>query len=175
MVWFLAGFAVLVAWIVFKTRQAGSPQVSDAALASARPLARISRDSPGPGWQKLGSRTTTRGLDIRFDADDDPEAEATHILESAPSRTGAMFAPRHPVRLTGDWSEHHVHTRGYVARIRLRGTGQAVGRQVMFMMKVAGNGEPWGVTLENDDDREPAMGDWIEVESVEVLKLRESP
>ena len=64
-----------------------------------------------------------------------------------------------------------MHTAGYVFQIRLRGTGQVVGRQMRIQMMVDGDGKPVGGRIENDDDTRAAVGDWIEVASAEVLEI----
>jgi hypothetical protein len=55
--------------------------------------------------------------------------------------------------------------------VRLRGTEPVVGREVKIQMHVEGPGKPICGRVENDDDHRPAVGGWIEFESVEVLRV----
>lgn len=169
---FFAVFGLIVIWLVLQARKAGPRTLSDNLLARGRTLVRVDRNAPGPGWGKLGSKTTTRGLDVRFDHDDDPQAEATlFVQEGAGDGSTSTLANRITVDLEDEFVTHHVHTAGFVFRIRLRGTGQVVGRQTRIQMVVDGKGQPVGGRMENDDDTRAAVGEWIEVESAEVLKI----
>lgn len=169
---FLAAFALMVVWLVFQARKAGPRQVGERALERSRAIVSASRDAPDPGWGGLGSKTTVRGLDVLFDHDDDPQAEATLFVPGRetdrPTRT---LANRMTVDLTHEWSTHHVHTSGYAFRVRLRGQGAVIGRQTRIQMVVDGEGEPLGGRIENDDDTRAAVGDWIEVECAEILEV----
>ena len=136
-------------------------------------MVKITVRSPGNGWQKLGSKTTARGLDLKFDADDDPQAEAmipVPDLDAARSSNG--LANRLTITLSDQFESHHVHTGGYVFRVRLRGSGKIIGKEVLLKMVInPRSGEPIGGMLENDDDTDAAVGDWIEVESAEILSV----
>lgn len=169
---FFAVFGLMVLWLVFQARRAGPRQLKDELLRRGRPIVSATREDPGPGWAGLGSKTTANGLDLRFDHDDDPQAEATLFV---PGREGdrptASLANRITVDLEQDWETHHVHTSGYAFQVRLRGTGAVVGRQTRIQMVVDGKGDPVGGRIENDDDTRAAVGDWIEVESAEVLRI----
>lgn len=168
---FLVAFGLVVFWLVLQARKAGRRTLPESLLARGRTVMRVDRDAPGPGWGKLGSKTTVRGLDVRFDHDDDPEAEATLLVSTEMGTTTSALANRVTVDLEEEFATHHVHTAGYAFRIRLRGTGQVIGRQTRIQMVVDGNGDPVGGRMENDDDTRAAVGDWIEVESAEVLKI----
>jgi hypothetical protein len=65
-----------------------------------------------------------------------------------------------------------VHTGGFVFRVRLRGAPGAVGKEVRLLMLVDGRGNAWAARMENDDDDPAALGDWIEIEWVEILDCR---
>lgn len=88
----------------------------------------------------MGQKTTARGLDIKFDHEDDPWAEATLLASGVREPLRNTLAHRFTVRLGGDFETHHVHTSGHVFRVRLRGTGSVVGKDVLILMKVAGDG-----------------------------------
>ena len=132
----------------------------------------MTRDEPGGGWQHLGKKTTARGLDLKFDHDDDPWAEAILLAPGVGEPRRNTLAHRLTVRLGSDFATHHVHTSGYAFRVRLRGTGLVVGKEVLIMMKVDRDGSPYGATIENDDDTDAAVGDWIEIEWAEILRVR---
>lgn len=167
-------FAVVVAlavlYLIVQVRKSGPAQLSDSELSLARVVHRWTRDHPGDGWQGLGSRTSAEGLNLRFDADDDPEAEATLILPGAKGDSGMCNMTT--VRLGADFETFHTHTAGHVFRIRMRGTGTVVGREVRLLMKVGAGGQPYGGRIENDDDIDAAVGGWIEVEWAEILRTR---
>lgn len=168
---FASAFVLLVVYIMAKTAQAGPLQLSEAEIESATPILRVTAQQPGPGWQELGSRTSAQGLNLKFDHDDDPEAEATILVPNAPRSRGSMFSPRLTVRLGSDFETFHVHNRGWVFRASVRGTGRTIGKEVLAMMKVRGNGSAYGATIENDDDTDAAVGDWIEFAWAEILHL----
>ena len=48
-----------------------------------------------------------------------------------------------------------------------------VGREVRIQMVVDRDGRPVGGRMENDDDTDAAVGDWIEVEWAELLRVRD--
>ena len=168
---FLVLFAVLVAYLVVQAKRAGPRQLPGLDLERAILVRSATREDPGSGWSQLGSKTTARGLDLKFDHDDDPQAEASFFVEAGPGRTGSSLANRMTVRLGPDFETHHVHTRGYVFRVRLRGTEPVMGKEVRIQMHVGGDGRPIGGRVENDDDTDAAVGGWIEVASVEVLRV----
>jgi hypothetical protein len=167
---FLALFALLVIYLIFQTKRAGPRQLDEMKLARAITVAKATRSDPGHGWSGLGSKTTAEGLRLRFDHDDDPQAEATFLADPSRPRQGNTLAHSLTVRLGSDFETHHVHTRGYVFRVRIRGTDPVVGKEVRIKMHVANDGTPYGGRIENDDDTDAAVGGWIEFEEVEVLK-----
>lgn len=169
---FVALFFLVVAYLVIQTRRAGPPQLTEGELESATVVASATRDAPGPGWTELGSKTTADGLRLRFDHDDDPQAEALFPADPGGATKTSSLAHKRTVRLGADPETHHVHTRGYVFRVRMHGTGAVIGKQVQIQMRVAGDGTPIGGQIENDDDTDAAVGDWIEIEKVEILRVR---
>jgi hypothetical protein len=171
---FASLFALFVLYLVVQTRKAGPQQVSEVALARAITVARATAEEPGNGWSALGSRTSADGLRLRFDHDDDPQAEATFLVDPAGCAKANTLSHRMTVRLGADYESFHVHTRGHAFRVRMRGTGAVVGKEVCIMMRVRGDGTPLGGKVENDDDTDAAVGDWIDFESVEVLDVRRS-
>jgi len=162
---------LLITHMVVQAKRAGPPQLLDADLARARVIASATADAAGHGWSNLGSKTTADGLKLKFDHDDDPQAEATFLVDPAVTKKRNSLSLRNTVRLGSDFQTHHVHTRGYVFRVRMRGTGPVVGKQVKLLMHVEGNGTPFGGGVENDDDTDAAVGGWIEFEKVEVLRV----
>lgn len=167
---FVAVFGLMVLAIARQAKRAGPRHVSDDVLARAKVIVRSTATDPSPGWGELGSKTTAEGLKLRFDADDDPQAEAKFFAGEARA-AGNRFAHSQTLTLSSEFTTEHIHTAGYVFRVRLRGTGATVGKQVDMKMMVLSNGEPWAGLIENDDDRDPAMGDWIEFEFVEILEV----
>ncbi len=169
------GFALFVILLVVGGSKAGPRSVDEDRLATARPVLRLTRDAPGHGWQVLGSHTEARGLDLRFTDDDDPRAQAWLLLGDRTKAPGTYIANRQDATLTDEFTAHHVHAAGYVFRASLRAGEPAVlGRTVVLEMAMGGKGKAVGASIENDDDRDPAMDGWIEVESLEILKLREA-
>ena len=168
----LALFVLFVVYMVVQAKRAGPKTLSDHELRRARVVERATRDDPGAGWQEPGAATTVNGLDLKFDHDDDPKAEASFFVgnHGERRRRGTLALPL-TVRLKADFETHHVHTRGWIFRVRLRGTGGVVGKEVRLGMHVTGNGVPHCGRVENDDDTDAAVGDWIEFESVEVLQV----
>jgi len=169
----IAVIAIGVFRAVRTVKRLGKSTVSEAIIEAGRPLLRAHRDLEGARWDALGSATEARGLDLRFSADDDPAAEATIRLPEAPEKPRASTSLVKRVTLTGDWRTEHVHTGGYVFRLRLRGAPGVVGKVVRLQMRVDGEGNPWAGRIENDDDDPAAVGDWIEIEWLEILDVRE--
>jgi hypothetical protein len=168
---FFLVFGLMVLWLVVKAMKAGPRQVSDTDLDRARPLVRITTDAPGDGWQNLGSRTQADGISLRFDHDDDPQAEATLLVPERERGGPSSFGHVLTVRLTNTFETHHVHASGFVFRVRLRGDATVAGKEVRIQMKVSGGKRPYGGQIENDDDTDAAVGGWIEFEWAEVLEL----
>lgn len=168
----LAGFAVMVFMAVRAVRRLGPSTISEAQIAAGRPLLRTHRDIDGPRWDELGSATETRGLDLLFRADDDPAARATMLVPGAPVKPRSTTSLVQRVTLTEEWATPHVHTAGFVFRVRLRGAPGVVGKVVRLQLRVDGNGQPWAARIENDDDDPAAVGDWIEIEWLEILDVR---
>ena len=162
---------LLVALLVFQAKSAGPPQLPETELARGRVIASATAEDPGAGWSLLGSKTEADGLRVKFDHDDDPQAEATFLVDPSITKKRNSLALRHVIRLGSDFQTHHVHTRGHVFRVRVRGTGRVVGKEVKLLMHVADDGTPFGGSVENDDDTDAAVGDWIEFVRVEVLAL----
>jgi len=170
----LALFGLAILWIVRQSRRAGPRELSDSVLERASPLLRVTHEDPGAGWEDLGRATRADGLRLRFDHDDDPEAEASlRVSDGTPAARGTL-ANSLTVRLRPDYVTEHVHTSGYVFRLRLRGTGAVVGKEVQIQMAVADDGRPYAGGVENDDDTDAAVGDWIEVDWAEILRVAES-
>lgn len=170
---FFGAFGLMVLYLVYIAKKAGPRTVTDLDIQRGRTLVRISSDDSGAGWDKLGSKTTANGVHLRFDHDDDPQAEAI-LLAPADERSdsGNGYANRKTVDLTDTFQTHHVHTSGYVFQIRMRGTGGVIGRQVRLQMHVTTDGRPARGQIENDDDTRAAVGDWIEVEFAEIVEVR---
>lgn len=169
----IIGFIVVFfVYLGVQAKRAGPPQLSDMDLSRGIVIASATREEPGRGWSPLGSKTTARGLDLRFDHDDDPEAQATFLADPSVTKKGSSLALRNTVRLPAEFETFHVHTRGYVFRVRMRGTGPVVGKQVKIQMHVTDRGVPFGGQVENDDDTDAAVGGWIEFEKVELLEVR---
>lgn len=166
---FALAFGAIIVWLVIQTMRAGPNQLDEMTLARGITLRTATPADPGEGWTKLGSRTVADGLRLRFDHDDDPQAEASFMIEDR-EKLNAL-ANRKRVRLSEAFETHHVHTRGHVFRVRLRGTGGVVGKEVRIQMHVHSNGDPYCGRVENDDDTDAAVGDWIEFEKIEVLKV----
>jgi len=165
-------FVLLIAYLAVQAKRAGPPQLTEMELARAIPVVSATADDPRHGWSLLGSKTVADGLKLRFDHDDDPEAEATFLVDPAVTKKRNSLALTNTVRLGAEFETHHVHARGYVFRVRMRGTGPVVGKQVQLEMHVGDDGKPFGGRVENDDDTEAAVGGWIEFEKVEVLEVR---
>jgi hypothetical protein len=166
---FLGVFGLCVVLVVRQALRAGPRVLEESALRAARTLVRRTRAAPGPGWEQTGSCTETRGLDLRFESDDDPEARARLFApDSGGERARSTLANALTVTLTDRFATHHVHTAGSIFHISLRGTGGVVGKQVRLMMAVDARGAPCHGRIENDDDTDAAVGDWIEVEWAEL-------
>lgn len=168
--WLIGGaLALLVGWGLVLTRRAGPQQLDAAQLARASVLQRWTPEGPTPRWQGVGKATTVDGLRIRFDAADDPAAEATLVLPGG-RKGGAGISRRVTVTLGADFQTYHAHTAGHVFRLSMRGTGPVVGKQVCIMMKPGEGERPYGGRIENDDGTDAAVGGWIEIEWAEILK-----
>ena len=163
---------LVAAWLALLHRRAGPRQVSDDLLDDAEVIVRSTAEYPEPGWGHLGSETRADGLRLRFDADDDPAAEARFLAPTHERASRSSFGQGRTITLGDEFVTEHVHTAGYVFRIRLRGVGAVVGKQVEIKMMVGTNGKPAAGQIENEDDHDPAVGDWIEVELIEILRLR---
>lgn len=166
----LIAFAAIVVWFVIQTKRAGPRQVDDLVLARAVSVRSVAAPEAGEVWALLGSETTAEGLNLRFDHDDDPQAEASFMVEDRSVKNS--LANRMTIRLSDAFKTHHVHTRSYVFRVSVRGTGAVVGKEIRIVMRVHGDGKPFCGRVENDDDTDAAVGDWIEFENVEVLHVR---
>ena len=100
----------------------------------------------------MGSKTTADGLNLKFDHDDDPQAEASFVVEASDGSKRNSIAHSLTVRLGQEFETHHVHTMGFVFRVRLRGTGPVIGKEVRIQMHVRSDGTPWRAAIENDDE-----------------------
>ena len=169
---FVVVFGLLILWLFIQAKRAGPLTLSDMDLRRAVSIKRADVNNPGDGWSHLGSLTTADGLNLRFDHDDDPKAEASFVIEDR--KLVSSLGQRITVRLTDTFETHHVHTRGDVFRVRLRGTGPVIGREVRIQMHVFGDGKPRCGRVENDDDTDAAVGGWIEFEEIEVLQVGRS-
>lgn len=167
---FLVLLAVSAAVHLHGKSKAGPRQVSEAALERARPLTRVTAEDPRHGWSDLGSRTSAHGLSLLFEADDDPQAEATLFVPGKEGSKGGL-ANKLTISLSDSFQTHHVHTAGYAFRVSVRGHGAVVGKQTQISMIVDRAGKAVGGGVENDDDTDAAVGDWIEFESAEILKV----
>lgn len=167
---FLVLFVLLIVYLAVQTKRAGPRQLSEVELARAVVVQKATADDPGTAWSQLGSKTTADGLNLKFDHDDDPQAEASFLVSGAERPLQNGMANRLTVRLEADFETHHVHTMGYVFRVRMRGTGPVVGKEVRIQIHVYGDRTPWKAMIENDDDTDAAVGGWIEIESLEILQ-----
>lgn len=169
---FLIALALVIVLLVRAVQRAGPRQLPETDLRRGRTVVALTAEAPGPGWGEVGSATTVRGIDLRFDSDDDPAARATLLApESQRGTRGNLLSNKVTISLTGTFETHHVHTSGWVFRVTLRGTGKTVGRQVQLGMAVDKAGRPWGGRIENDDDTKAAIADWIEIRRAELLTL----
>lgn len=77
------------------------------------------------------------------------------------------------VQLQADPATEHVVSNGHAFVVRMRGTGSVIGKHVMLSMLVDSGGRPLGVSIENEDGRKeaPAIGDWIDISSIAVVRL----
>ena len=79
---FVALFALLVVYLIVQAKKAGPRQLSEMELARAVLVRKATASEPGGGWTELGSKTTADGLNLKFDHDDDPQAEASFVVEA---------------------------------------------------------------------------------------------
>ncbi len=182
MTWVIAFFAVFgiaVLLLVLQAKKAGPRQVPGADIDSGRTVVRVTAAEPGAGWQELGSKTRVDGINLRFDHNDDPQAQATLLVPERDRGGRNTFTHNLTVALTDTFETHHVHTAGYVFRVRLRGDAAVAGKEVKIQMKVSGDGKAYGGHIENDSGKrragaasKAAVGGWIEIEWAEVLQLR---
>lgn len=170
--WIAVGVVVLFVYLIVLGMRAGPRELDSMQLARAVTVRKATAGTTGDVWSNLGSRTTADSMRLKFDHDDDPQAEATFLADPSKPEKRNTLSNMHTVRLAKDFETHHVHTRGYVFRARLRGTEPVVGKEVRLLMKVNGNGTPHGGGVENDDDIDAAIGGWIEFEELEILKVR---
>ena len=164
-------FALCVLLIIKNARRAGARELPDEVVSRARQLVSVSASRPGVGWQRLGSRTMADGLNLKFDHDDDPQAEAMLLAPGVDSAARvSTLANNLPIKLGSSFETFHVHTGGYIFRLRARGTAKVVDKTTCIKMVInPKSGEPIGGKIENDDDYDAAVGDWIEIESAEIL------
>ena len=159
--------------VVFRVlKRLGPATIPEEAMEAGRPLLRVHRDAGDPQWDHLGAGTESRGLDLLFHADDDPEAEATVRAPGAPVKAPSTTSRARRVTLTAEWQTAYVHAGGYVFRARVRGAPGVVGKVVRLKMRVDSAGKPWAGHIGNDDDDPAAVGDWVEVEWLEMLDVR---
>jgi len=90
---------LLIAYLVVQAKRAGPPRLPDADLARATVVASATADVPGLGWSNLGSKTVADGLKLRFDHDDDPQAEATFLVDPSVTKKRNSLSLRNTVRL----------------------------------------------------------------------------
>jgi hypothetical protein len=170
---FLVVLGVCVLLLARGAQKAGKRQLRSEEMAWARTLLAVSQESPGDGWQRLGSLTSSNGLNLKFDHNDDPQAEAMIFAPGASDdTTRSRLSNRVTIELPEEFTTFHVHTAGYVFRVRAKGTGGVVGKEICLKMAVNPRTlEPVGGIIENDDDTDAAVGDWIEIESAEILQI----
>ena len=164
---FIIAFGALVVWLIVQAKRAGPSQLDQIVLDRASVVR--SADGSGEVWSDLGSKTTADGMNLRFDHDDDPEAEASFMIEDRGK--ASSLANRMTIRLTDAFETYHVHTRGYIFRVSVRGTGPVVGKDIRMAMRMHTDGKPYCGRIENDDDTDAAVGGWIEFDSVELLRV----
>lgn len=172
----IAAIGAFLAWFVVSairySIKAGPAELPPEALARARAVRRLEAGGR-EAWDSLGKATVARGLDLRFDHDDDPRAQAWLLLPEAPrQKPGTLGAQARTVTLSETFDTYHVHSMGHVFRIEMRGTGGAVGKEVRLHMWHERGGVPYGATISNDDDYDGPVGQWIEVRSAELLKVQ---
>ncbi len=169
---FVGVFALVIVWLVIVSKKAGPRTVSDIALARGRVLVRISVDEPNRVWDHLGSMTVAEGLNLKFGHDDDPAAEAVlNAPRGGCKIPNTRFGNHVTITLSDLFETHHVHTSGHAFQVRLCGTGEVIGREVRLKMTVGNDKSPVCGTIENDDDTQAAVGDWIEIEFAEILSV----
>ena len=164
-------FGLCVLMIINNARRAGRRELSAEQLSRSRQILSVTVAQPGAGWQRLGRLTTADGLNLKFDHNDDPQAEAMLLAPGVdPQHRVSNFANTLPIQLSATFQTFHVHTAGYIFKLRARGTGKVVDKTTRIQMVISTRtGEPVGGKIENDDDDDAAVGDWIEVESAEIL------
>lgn len=169
---FLGALVLIVLALIRAARRAGPRQVAQDVLDGCRALYTVQHSDDGPdAWSKLGSRTVAHGLHLRFNHDDDPQAEATMLLPGLDKLPHNLLSNRVTVRLGSTFETHHVHTGGFVFRVTMRGSPEVVGKQTIIQMLVDRHNSAVGGRIENDDDTDAAVGGWIEIEQAEVLQV----
>jgi len=58
-----------------------------------------------------------------------------------------------------------------VFQVSLRGAPGVIGKEIRIKMVVRKGSEPVGGQIENDDDTDAAVGDWIEIERAAIIQL----
>lgn len=169
---FAIAFAAFLIFLFIQTRRAGPVQVEESAIRSGRIIREVRREDAGNPWGKLGIKTSANGLDLKFDHDDDPQAEATLYVPGLDAGyTGGGFSTPFTVRLTEAFRTHHAHNSGFVFQVSLRGAPGVIGKEIRIKMVVRKGSEPVGGQIENDDDTDAAVGDWIEIERAAIIQL----
>ena len=165
-------FALAAVGIAATMRKLGRPTRTDEQLRNAKVLMILRNGDPHAAWSEKGSATQSEGLNLRFDADDDPAARAFILLPDAPLvNRASTLANVQKIRLADDFVTHHCASGKHACLVKLRGTGAVVGRCVKLQMVIDKAGNAVGVCIENDDDDDPAMGDWIEIDSIAILEF----
>ena len=168
---FILTFGLGIAVSYRNAKKLGPKQIAPEALRSARVVILLHNGDSTSTWTKVGSATSVDGLSVRFDAADDPAAEAQlHIGAKAFPATG-LISNKVLVSLQPEYTDAHVHSAGYVALLSVRGTPHVVGRKIKLKMRVTRDGSPHSVCIENEDDLDPAIGGWIEIRRLAVLQL----
>ncbi len=168
----MVGLAIL--WLIRLGFKLGPAQLDKRVLARTRTIVKLTVKHPGEGWETLGSMTEARGLDLKFEHDNDPEAQALFIVPQSLGGSlgqGNTFCNSSTVTLGHEMADYHTHSAGFVFRVRMKGTGGVAGRKTVIQMVVDSSDRPVGGRIENDPKHDPAVGDWIVIESMEVLKV----
>lgn len=178
-------------------RELGPSQLDADALARSESVYRATAESPGVGWERTSGGVRANALSLDFGVVSDVgagetgrgsgagEVSATLRLPQAPGhgRPGPAFARPWAFRLTEDWADHHVQTLGFIAHVRVRADGAAIGGRLDLLMQVSAAGVPIGVVVRasgeggdggvdgtSDSGAEPVRGGRVHFDSIEVLR-----
>lgn len=161
-------FGLAIGLALWTGRKLGRPTRSKEEVARGRVIGQY--HSPHDTWHELGTETRAEGLDLFFNADDDPAAQATIMLTESKDKK-MLVANNVSVPLTADFQTHISASGSYAAVVELRADPGVVGRSVNVQMLVSPDGAPIGVRIENDDEHDPAIGDWIRITRIAIVEL----